>query len=50
MNKTQIIIDVICLIAYAFIAILEKNNGYVVACLWVLIALIAHLDNELKED
>lgn len=49
MKKVQIIIDVICLITFAFIAISEKDYGYGVACLWVFIALMAHLDQELKQ-
>lgn len=40
----QLIIDVICLILFGILAWIDKSVGYMVACLWVIIAMISHID------
>ena len=41
--KFQLGIDIICLILFGIIAWSEKSAGYLVACMWVIVAMISHL-------
>lgn len=40
----QLILDVICLITFGIFAWIDKSVGYMVACMWVIIAMISHVD------
>jgi hypothetical protein len=45
----QLILDVICLILFGIFAWIDKSVGYMVACMWVIIAMISHIDIFLKD-
>jgi hypothetical protein len=41
--KIQLGIDIFCLIFFGIIAWTDKSEGYLTACLWVIIAMISHV-------
>lgn len=41
--KVQLGIDIFCIVHFGTIAWSEKNEGYLMACLWVIVAMISHL-------
>lgn len=41
--KIQLGIDIFCLIFFGIIAWTDKSAGYLIACLWVIIAMISHV-------
>ena len=43
LTKVQLGIDIFCLVLYGTIGWNEKNEGYLIACLWVIVAMISHL-------
>ncbi len=45
LDKSQIIIDAMCIVTFGYIAIFERDTGYGMACLYAFIALKAHFDN-----
>lgn len=49
LDKSQIIIDAICIITFGYIAITGNDTGYGVACIYAFVALKAHLDNLKKK-
>ena len=40
----QLILDVVALITFGIFAWIDKSVGYMVACMWVIIAMISHVD------
>ena len=42
--KIQLGFDIISLIFFGIIAWTDKSAGYLTACLWVIIAMISHVD------
>lgn len=38
----QLVIDIVCMIAFGIIAYTDKDLGYLAAFLWVIIAMISH--------